>query len=182
MGNVRLTMLTAVCMAVLAAAGPAASHIGVTPGLLVAGDTQMLSLSVHNDLDRPMTGLSVMAPTGVQILRAGGNWEAVIENGVATWSGEPLAANTGASFELDLAVDSSAPVGPLQLQAEQLYPEGGSLPWPIPVTVVPGTGAAEASSDATYVLALALIGVIVLASIGAVAWLKRRRGRPLQEQ
>ena len=177
----RLTLFTVICAGFLAGASPAVAHIGVTPGLLVVGDTQMLSLSVHNDLDRPMTGMSVMAPTGVRILRAGGEWEAVIENGVATWSGAPLAANTGATFELDLAVASSTPVGPIQLQAAQLYPKGGSLPWPIPVTVIPGTRAAEASSDATYV-ALFLIGVLVLASIGTVAWLKRRRGGSLQEE
>jgi len=178
----RLILFTVICTGFLAGASPAASHIGVTPGLLVVGDTQMLSLSVHNDLDRPMTGLSVMAPTGVRILRAGGEWEAVIESGVAMWSGEALAANTGAAFELDLAVASSTPVGPIQLQAAQLYPKGGSLPWPIPVTVIPSTRGAEASSDGRYVVALSLIGILVFGSIGVVVWLKRRRGGSLQEQ
>ena len=169
-------------VSVLAVAGPVGAHIGVTPGLLVAGDTQTLSLSVHNDLDRPMTALRVTAPSGVRIVRTGGEWKAVVTNETATWSGGPLAPNTGATFELDVALDASTPVGPVQLQAEQLYPGGGSLPWPIPVTVIPGSPTAETSSTASYVVALTLIGVLVLAGIAALAWLRRRRGRSLQEQ
>ena len=75
-------------------AGSASAHIGVTPGLLVVGDTQTLILTVHNDLDRPMTGLSVSAPDGVRIGLGdmGNEWEAIIEDGTATWTGGPLAS------------------------------------------------------------------------------------------
>ncbi len=47
--------------------------------------------------------------------------EAVVENDTATWTGGPLPANTGTTFELEVAVDGEVPVGPLQLEAEQLY-------------------------------------------------------------
>ena len=179
----RLALATTISVTgVLVAANPVASHIGVTPGLLGAGDTETLSLTVHNDLDRPMTGLSVMAPAGVQIVRAGGMWEAVVENGTATWTGAPLAPNTGGTFEIELAVDASTPVGPLQLQAEQLYPGGGSLPWPIPVTVIPGSAVGKASLEPFYIPGLVLTGLLVLVVIAVVAWLKRRSGSSLQEQ
>lgn len=183
MGSVRLALVILFGLASLfAVASPVGAHIGVTPGLLVVGDTQTLSLSVHNDLDRPMTGLKVTAPDGVRIVRTGGEWQAVVENRTATWSGGPLAPNTGERFELGVALEASTPVGPIQLQAEQLYPGGGSLPWSIPVTVIPGTATNEASSDATYVVAIVLIGALVLVSIAALAWLKRRGGSSLQEE
>ncbi|CAN5840218.1 hypothetical protein BH18ACT13_BH18ACT13_14160 [soil metagenome] len=50
------------------------------------------------------------------------------------------------------------------------------------MTVIPSTRGAEASSDARYVGALSLIGILVFGSIGVVVWLKRRRGGSLQEQ
>lgn len=169
------------CLSALAAAVPAAAHIGVTPGLVRAGGSETLKLSVHNDLDRPMTGLSVAMPNGIRIVGTGGDWEAVVENETATWSGGSLAPNTGGAFEIELAVDPSTPVGPVQLDAAQLYPNGGSLPWPIPLTVIPDA-AAETSSNTTTIVALALLGFLVVGSIGALAFVKRRRAGTLQER
>ena len=65
-------------------------------------------------------------------------WESFVENNTVTWTGGPLAPNTGDAFALDVSVDeATAAPGPVQLQAEQLYPGGGKLPWPISLTVVP---------------------------------------------
>ena len=158
---------------------PASAHIGVTPGLLVVGDTQTLTLTVHNDLDRPMTGLSVSAPTGVRVglgdVRT--EWEAIVEDDTATWTGGPLAANTGTTFEVELAVDAATPAGPVQLRAEQLSGRG-TLPWPISVTV---------DSGARRVLAATHLGdrredwlCSRLSGIALIAL--RRRARTLQEQ
>ncbi len=152
-------LVIGVCLVCLFAfASSAFAHIGVTPGLLVVGDTQTLILTVHNDLDRPMTGLTVSAPSGVRIGLGdvADEWEAIVENETATWTGGPLAANTGTTFEVELAVDPSTPVGPVQLDAEQLYPNGGSLPWPIPLTVIPENMVGESSLDPLYIPGLAL--------------------------
>ena len=180
MGSVRLVLVMVSALAcVLAGASSVGAHIGVTPGLLVVGDAQILSLSVHNDLDRPMTGLAVTAPTGIRIGLAdvGDEWQAVIENGTATWTGGPLAPNTGATFEVDLAVDTATLVGPVQLQAEQLYPGGGSLPWPISVTVLP------ADEESSQRLTWAIAGGVALLVTTCIALLAlRRRGHSLQEQ
>ena len=176
----RLALVIGVCLATtFASATSASSHIGVTPGLLVVGDTQTLTLTVHNDLDRPMTGLSVSAPSGVRIGLGdvGNKWEAVIDKQTATWTGGPLAANTGARFEVVLAVGPETPVGPAQLRAKQLYPGGGSLPWPIPVTVIP------ADDESSQRLTWAIVGALALgatAGIGLIAL--RRHARTLQEQ
>ena len=165
--------------ACFAFASSALAHIGVTPGLLVVGDTQTLILSVHNDLDRPMTGLSVSAPTGVRIGLGdvADEWEAIVENETATWTGGPLAANTGTTFEVELAVDDTTPAGPVQLQAEQRYPGGGSLPWPIPVTVIPARD--ESSQRVTWAIAG---GLALVATAGIGLFALRRRNRTLQER
>jgi len=177
---VRLALVVGVCLvSSLASATSASAHIGVTPGLLVVGDTQTLILTVHNDLDRPMTGLSVSAPSGLRIGlgEVGNAWEAVIDNQTATWIGGPLRGNTGTTFEVELAVDGATPVGPVQLQAEQLYPGGGSLPWPISVTVIP------ASDESSQRLTWAIVGALALVATAGIALLAlRRRSRTLQEQ
>jgi hypothetical protein len=177
--SMRLWALAACGVAsTLAAAGSAFAHVSVTPGLLVVDDTQTLRLSVHNDLDQPMTGLAVTAPAGLRIVGAGEElvWESVFESGTVTWSGGPLPPNTGNTFELDVAVEKATAPGPLQLQATQLYPGGGKLPWPISVTVVP-------ADEKSQVLTWVIVGGIVLLATGGVALIgMRRRGRPLQER
>ena len=176
----RLALVIGVCLvSVVVAAGSVSAHIGVTPGLLVVGDTQTLILTVHNDLDRPMTGLSVAAPSGVRISlgEVGNEWEAVIDSGTATWTGGPLAPNTGARFEVVLDVDDATPVGPVQLQAKQLYPGGGSLPWPVSVTVIP------AADESSQRLTWAIVGTLALVATAGIGFIAlRRRGRTLQEQ
>ena len=142
------------------------------------GDTQTLTLTVHNDLDRPMTGLSVSAPSGVRVGLGdvGHEWEAIVEGDTATWTGGPLAANTGTTFEVELAVDAATPAGPMQLRAEQLYARG-TLPWPISVTVIP------ARDESSERLAWAIVGgLALLATAGIAVIALRRRGRTLQEQ
>jgi hypothetical protein len=157
----------------LVAAGAAFAHISPTPGLLVVDETQTVRLLVHNDLDRPMTGLAVATPSGLRIAGAVAErmWESVVENNTVTWTGGPLAPNTGNAFALDVSVDEGTPLGPVQLQADQLYPGGGKLPWPISLTIVP-------ADDDTPLLMWAIVsGILVLATgaIVAIALLRRRR-------
>jgi len=162
----------------LATASSAPAHIGVTPGLAVAGETQTLSLSVHNDIDRPMTGLAVTAPNGLQIRGTGTEreWEGTVEDDTATWTGGPLAPSTGKTFSLDVEVAAETQPGPVVLQARQLYAGGGSLPWPISVTVVP-------VEDESQLLTWAIVGgVALLANAGIALLALRRRAGTLQER
>ena len=179
MAGVRLIAVTAsgfVCA--LAGTSSAVAHIGVTPGLLMGDGTQTLSLSVHNDLDRPMTGLAVTTPNGLQIRGTGTErqWQGVVEGGTATWTGGPLAPNTGKTFALDVEVGAETQAGPVVLQAQQLYSGGGSLPWQISVTVIP-------SEEESQLLSWAIAGVAALLATGGIALVAlRRRGRSLQER
>jgi hypothetical protein len=154
------------------------AHISATPGLVVVDETQTVRLLVHNDLDRPMTGLAVTAPSGLRIVGAdtAGAWESIVENDTVRWTGGPLAPNTGNAFALDVSVDEATPPGPIQLQADQLYPGGGKLPWPISLTVVP-------ADDDTPLLVWAIVsGILVLATGGILMVAVLRRSRPLQEK
>jgi hypothetical protein len=160
------------------ASGAAGAHITATPGLVVVDETQTVRLLVHNDLDRPMTGLAVAAPSGLRIVGADTEraWESVVENDIVRWTGGPLAPNTGNAFALDVSVDEATPPGPIQLQADQLYPGGGKLPWPISLTVVP-------AEDDTPLLVWAIVSaMLVLATGGILMVAVLRRSRPLQEK
>jgi hypothetical protein len=175
---VRLLALAACALgSMLLASGSALAHISVTPGLVVVNDTQALSLAVHNDLDRPMTGLRVSAPSGLQIVGAHTErvWQSVVENNTVTWTGGPLAPNTGNAFALNVAVDEATPPGPVQLQADQLYPGGGRLPWPISVTVVP-------ADEDSQLLVWAIVGAIVVVATAGIALIALQRRRTLQER
>jgi hypothetical protein len=162
----------------LVASGAASAHISATPGLLVVDETQTVRLLVHNDLDRPMTGLVVVAPSGLRIVGADTDraWESVLENNTVRWTGGPLAPNTGNAFALDVSVDEATPPGPVQLQAEQLYPGGGKLPWPVSLTVVP------ADDDTPLLMWAVVSGLLVLATGAIVAVAVLRRDRTLQER
>jgi len=175
---VRLVALAACALgSTLVASGSALAHISVTPGLVALNETQALSLLVHNDLDRPMTGLAVAAPSGLRIVGAETEraWESVVENNTVTWTGGPLAPNTGHTFALNLAVDAATPLGPVQLLADQLYPGGGKLPWPISVTVVP-------ADEDSQLLVWAIVGAIVLVATAGIALIALHRRRTLQER
>ncbi len=175
---VRLVAGTAFGFAcILATASAALAHIGVTPGVLAAEDTSTLNLSVHNDIDRPMTGLAVTAPNGLQIRGTGTepDWQGVVEDATATWTGGPLAPNTGKTFLLDVEVDAITQPGPVVLQAQQLYSGSGSLPWQISVTVIP-------AEDESQLVTWAIVGGVALLATAGIALLAlRRRGGTLQE-
>ena len=106
----------------------------MSPALLVVGNRVSLRLSVHDDLDRPMTGLAVVAPASLRIVGAETEpaWQSVVEGDTVTWTADSLAPNTGAAFALDVAVDEAAAAGPVQLQADQLYRTAGSSRGPFP--------------------------------------------------
>jgi hypothetical protein len=170
----------AVCgvLCALASAAGAYGHIGVSPGLVIVGNTQTLTLSVHNDLDRPMTGLAVVAPPDLRIVGAETEpaWQSVVEGDTVTWTGGPLAPNTGAAFALDMAVDEAAAAGPVRLEADQLYADNGKRPWPISLTVVP------ADEDSQLVIWASVAGIFVLATAAIIAVAVLRQGRTLQER
>jgi hypothetical protein len=158
------------CSAALVVAGPARAHIDATPAFLVVDGTETISLTAHNDRAVPMDGFAVTASAGLRIEDVGEleGWTGSTDGMTATWTGNRLAAEDAGTFSVVLEAPSAP--GPVSLQAEQRYPDGGALTWPVPLTVVP---ADESSSTGAWVYAVVAVGLLLAAMGVALAWRRR---------
>jgi hypothetical protein len=164
-----------VALAALLQAAPAWAHITVVPPFAAAGGEVRLVLAVPNERrSEPMTSLRVTAPPGF-VLKAGeplGDWRATVSGEELRWSGGSLAPRRSARFAL-LAV-APRQSGAVALRAVQGYPDGGTVPWRIDLTVTPATGAPAEQ----HLGAAALAAVVGLAVIGgSLLVLQRLRRR-----
>jgi hypothetical protein len=178
---VRLPPVTPlVAVVALAAAGPAGAHLTPEPSFVAAGSEQQLLLTVHNDRDATMTGFRLTVPEGFRILAAGGDedWSEAVEGARATWTGGALEPLEPVVFEVDVAVAALEP-GTVELRGDQLYADGESISWPVPMTVVPpgGSTTGDVAITGTAIGILAILGALVFASFGLVFWQRRRAGR-----
>ena len=127
-----------------------------------------------------MTGFTLTAPDGLTLEHAHEvvGWDESIDGSTASWTGGPLAPNAELGFGVTLRADAEP--GLIELQAQQLYADGGVVSWPIALTVTPGE---ESSSQnvALLVGVIVLIGVLAIVAIAMLAW-RRRTGRTLQEK
>jgi hypothetical protein len=178
-GDARLAVAFGVLLLALALAAPAGAHVDATPAFLSTNAVSTLSLTGHTDREVAMTGFSVTVPTGVRILEALplAGWRASLDGETATWDGGNLAGAGDATFELEL--DVSAPAGPLELEVEQLYPEGDVVGWPVRLTVTPETVAPAASARSTWAV-IVTAGLLVAGALFFLA--RQRRNGPLQEK
>ena len=158
----------------LAAAGTASAHVIPTPNYIPSEGTERISFSGLNERERPMTGFTLTAPTGLEIEHAHPvpGWTEQWSASKATWTGGPLAP--AANVDFGVTMKATAKPGILLVQAEQLYPGGGIVTWPVPLTVLPP----EKSPSQNLALAgvVGLIGVLTVVAIGMLAW--RRRSFP----
>jgi uncharacterized protein YcnI len=176
---VRLPSAAALGALALAFPAVAGAHLSVTPAFLVAGATQELAVTVHNDRDTTMTGFELVVPADFRIVSISTTpgWSGGVEGRTATWTGGAVAAAEPVTFEL--ALEASAAAGSAELRGDQLYPDGKVVEWPLDMTIVP---ASEAGDDFSWVgiWFVALVGLLALAAIAFL--LVRRRRRPLQEK
>ena len=178
----RLLPVTPLVAAVaLAAPGLASAHLSVEPGFLAAGSAEQLVLTVHNDRDQTMTGFRLTVPRGFRILGAGSveGWSDAMDGPTATWTEGSLAPLEPVVFEVEVEAVDVEP-GPVELRGDQLYADGESITWPVPLTVVPPgqstTGESEAVTG-TAVAILTILGTLVVATFGLVFWQRRRAAR-----
>jgi hypothetical protein len=157
------------CSAALVAAGPVHAHIDATPAFLEAGSTGLISLTAHNDRRAAMDGFSIAVPAEVRIDDIGAleGWDGSVDASTATWSGGSLPADEAATFSL--FVEAPPDPGTVALRAEQRYPDGEVVAWPVALTVVPGD---EAASD-LWVYAVVGAGFLLAAAGVALAWRRR---------
>jgi hypothetical protein len=138
-----------------------------------------MDLVVHNDRDAPMTGFRLTVPAGFTILGAGGDerWTGVVEGSSATWSGASLEPFEPVTFEVELEAGGVQP-GAVSIQGDQLYGDGETVSWPVPLTVLPfGTSTGETETDsvgAAAVAILSILGVLVVGTFALVLYQRRR--------
>ena len=166
------SLAISVCSAVaLALPGSAAAHIVATPPFLASGSSESVSFTGPNERDDPMTSFAMTVPTGIEIAHAHEveGWDESIEGSTAVWSGGPLAPDGEIAFGLTLEADTEP--GVVELQAEQRYPDGEVVSWPVALTITPADD--SASQNLALAGVVALIGLLAVAAIGLLAWRRR---------
>jgi len=155
----------------LALPGSAAAHIVATPPFLASGSSESVSFTGPNERGDPMTSFAMTVPTGIEIAHAHEveGWDASIEGSTAVWSGGSLAPDGEIAFGLTLEADAEP--GVVELQAEQRYPDGAVVSWPVALTITPADD--SASQNLALAGVVALIGLLAVAAIGLLAWRRR---------
>lgn len=171
----RRLSLAALLVGALAVVGRASAHVVPTPSYVSANEVDSITLNSPNERDKPMTAFTVTAPRGVEIVHAHGPaaWKVTFSGSTATWKGSTLAPNATTAFGLYL--EAKTEPGTVQLQAQQRYPDGAVVRWPVSLTVLPAK--TSPSQNLQLAAVVGLIGVLVIAAVGALAW-RRRAGSP----
>jgi uncharacterized protein involved in exopolysaccharide biosynthesis len=66
--------------------------------------------------------------------------------------------------------------GIIELQAEQRYPDGGVVTWPVDFTITPA--AESPSQNLALAGVVGLIGVLVVVAVAMLAWRRRQPSSP----
>ena len=166
------SLAISVCSALaLVLAGPAAAHVVATPTFLPSGSSRPVTFSGPNERDDPMISFVLTVPDGLVIQHAHEieGWDESVDGSTATWLGGPLAPRQEVAFGITLEADVEP--GVVDVQADQRYRDGSVVRWPVALTITP----AEESPSENLALAgiVGLIGVLVVAAVGMVAWRRR---------
>ena len=167
------SLAISVCSA-LVFAGAASAHVIATPAYLPSGGSQSIQFSGPNERAKTMTSFSVTVPKGLAVehVHPVDGWTEESTQSTATWTGGTLAPRADIPFRLTLK--ATANPGVLQVKAEQRYPDGGIVTWPIGITVVPGKS--SPSQNLALAGVVGLIGVLLVVAVAMLAW--RRRPLP----
>ena len=155
-------------------AGTASAHVIAMPTYVASGSGQTIIFSGPNERQRPMTSFVLTAPTGLEIthVHPADGWTEESTASTATWTGGSLAP--GADIPFRVTLKATADPGVLQVKAEQRYPDGGIVSWPIGITILPPK--ATPSQNLALAGVVGLLGVLVVVAVAMLAW--RRRALP----
>jgi uncharacterized protein YcnI len=173
------SLAISVCSALVGAllwAASAAAHVVAMPGYLASGSAESITFDAPNERDDPMTAFSVTVPDGLEIEHAHvvDGWNEQVEGSTATWTGGSLAPRDTADFGMTLKADRDP--GIIELQAEQRYPDGGVVTWPVDFTITPA--AESPSQNLALAGVVGLIGVLVVVAVAMLAWRRRQPSSP----
>ena len=170
----RTSLGAAALLGALVVAAPGSAHVVPQPSYVTVNEIDTISLTAPNEREKPMTRFVVEVPKGVELVHAHGPrppWTVAFSDSSATWSGSSLAP--GETLTFGVVLDARTTPGTVDLVAEQLYPDGGVVRWPISLTVLP----AVTNPSETLQLA-AVVGLICFLAIVAgvvLTWRVRTR-------
>ena len=159
----------------LVLAPSSAAHVTVVPPFAEARAETRLVLDVPNErLAQPMTSLSVTVPAGMSVRSAEplGAWRGEVDGRNVRWSGGSLPPRRTAGFALVVVGPERA--GAVRLRALQGYPDHGTVPWQVDLTITPGDGGGSDQHLGAAALAAAVGLVVIAASLLVVHRLRRR--------
>jgi hypothetical protein len=146
------------------------------PTYVASGSSQTIIFSGPNERQRTMTSFVLTAPAGLSLeithVHPVDGWTEESTASTATWTGGSLAPRADVPFRATLK--ATADPGVLQVKADQRYPDGGIVSWPIGITVLPPK--ATPSQNLALAGVVGLLGVLIVVAVAMLAW--RRRALP----
>jgi hypothetical protein len=169
-------------LAVTVVGAPAQAHVVPWPVAVPQGEAVDVALSGRNERERPMVEFSVTAPAGVTLEHAHPHdgWTERITGSTATWSGGSLPYDR--DLDVLLTVRAAVAPGRLELRAEQRYADGGTVRWPVSLTVVPGEGDTSGNMAVRDIViggGVALVGLLLVAALALLSRRRRGAGEPV---
>ena len=155
-------------IAALVLAGPAAAHVVAMPTYVASKGSESILLAVPNEREKPMTSFVVKAPSGSRsrtCIRSPGGTSRRRVRPPRPGPGRSLPPRKEVGFRLTLTADAQP--GTLDLDAEQRYPDGGIVQWPVTMTITPP--AKSPSQNLALAGVVGLIGLLVVAAIVMLA-------------
>jgi hypothetical protein len=155
----------------LATAQVAVAHVVATPAFLASESSASVTFAGPNEREDPMNAFTLTVPAGLEIVHAHEleGWDESVTGSTATWLGGPLAPDEEVAFGMTLEADTEP--GVVVVEAEQRYPDGAVVSWPVSLTITP----AEESPSQNLALAgvVALVGLLSVAAVAVLAWRRR---------
>ena len=151
-------------------AASASAHVVPTPTYVASKGTESFLLATPNEREKPMTSFVVKVPKGLEIVHVhpASGWNASSTASTATWTGGSLPPRKEIGF--DLTLKATAQPGPITVDAEQHYPDGGIVQWPVALTITP-----PAKSPSQNLALAGVVGLIGILVVAAIVMLARRR-------
>ena len=169
--------LLAVSALALTLAAPALAHVTVLPPYVEDGQRTTLVFSAPNE--RPphaVVALTVTVPAGIELSPAPAppGWLLTLSPRKATWNGGRTGPRQVGRFQL--AASTRLEPASVTIRAVQRYSDGATVPWEIPLTIVPAPNPPKQHLGPALVAGI--VGLVVIG--GMLGWLevgRRRRSR-----
>jgi uncharacterized protein YcnI len=155
----------------------ASGHVEPQPPFVAANEPAVIVFVSPNERERPMTELELALPDGVDVLgvEAPAGWQGAHADTRVTWTGGRLAPRATATFSVRLRV--TRPPGSVVFPARQRFADGEVVVWRPQLTILPGSSAGAPDQFLDRALAVAVVGLALIA-VSLVVVRRLRRPAP----